>query len=191
MELPLNRPVLTNDCGSDVLAGAEKGNLLDWNRCVCHCVNIFVQSALRCTTIQKFVEPLVELARKFSRSRCLWMEFKKVQLEMIHREGECSDDEGDADLDGEEGPSYNAKGKPQVKMLLMLLTLVSTRSNSMYYLIKRAPALKDPLIKFIKSMPSTFPSEASPPLKSAADGMTDAPLWRPSCHNVPISPPRQ
>ena len=57
-----------------------------------------MQSALKRPCIQKFVEPLVELARKFSRSRSLWMKFKKVQLQMLHREAECSDDEGDADF---------------------------------------------------------------------------------------------
>ena len=47
MEPPLDRPVLTSDCGSDVFAGAEKNNLWDWNLCACHCLNIAVQSALQ------------------------------------------------------------------------------------------------------------------------------------------------
>ena len=59
------------------------------------------------------------------------MEFKKVQLEMLHREAECSDDEGDAGFDGEEGFSCDAQGKPQAKKVLRLLTLVSTLWNSM------------------------------------------------------------
>ena len=62
-----------------------------------------MQSTLKRPCIQKFVEPLVDLACKFSKSKSLWMEFKKVQLEMLHPEAECSDDEGDADFDGEEG----------------------------------------------------------------------------------------
>ena len=52
-----------------------------------------MQLALRCPCIQNFVEPLVELVRKFSRSRSLWKRFKKVQFEMLHHEAECSDDE--------------------------------------------------------------------------------------------------
>ena len=60
-----------------------------------------MQSAIKRPCILKFVEPLVELACKFSKSRSLWMEFKKVQLEMLHWETECSDDEDDADFDGE------------------------------------------------------------------------------------------
>ena len=71
----------------------EKDSLWVWDYCACHCLNIAVQSALRHPWIQKFVEPLVELARKFSRSRSLWMDFKKVQLEMLHWEVECSNDE--------------------------------------------------------------------------------------------------
>ena len=85
MEPLLDKRVLTSDCGSDVAMEAEKNCLWDWNRCACHYLNIALQSALKRPCIQKFVEPLVELAHKFSRSRFLWMEFKKVQLEMLHR----------------------------------------------------------------------------------------------------------
>ena len=42
-----------------------------------------------------------------------------------------------------------------MKKVLRLLTLVSTRCNSMYYWIKRALVLKDLLIKLTKSMEST------------------------------------
>ena len=69
MESLLDRPVLTSDCGSDVLVEAEKDSLWDWNHCACHCLNIAVQSALKRPCSQKFVEPLVELSRKFSRCR--------------------------------------------------------------------------------------------------------------------------
>ena len=31
------------------------------------------------------------------------MDFKKVQLEMLHWEGECNNDERDPDFDGDEG----------------------------------------------------------------------------------------
>ena len=68
---------------------------------------------------------------KFSRSRSLWMEFKKVQLEMLHREAECSNDDGDADFHGEEGLSCNAQCKPKAKTVLRLFTPVSTRWNCM------------------------------------------------------------
>ena len=51
MELPMNRPVLTSDCGSDVLAGAEKDSHWDWNHCACHCLNIAMESALKCPCI--------------------------------------------------------------------------------------------------------------------------------------------
>ena len=177
MEPPLDRPVLTSDCGSDVSVGAKKDNLWDWNHFTCHCMNIAVQSALRCPTIQKFVEPLVKFACKLSRSRSLWMEFKKVHLEMLHWESECSDDKGDAGFDGDEGLSYAADSKPrQVKRVLKLLTLVSTHWNSMYYLIKRALVLKDPLTKFTDHVQSTFLGETPPPHKSPTNNIYDAPL---------------
>ena len=115
------------------------------------------------------------------------MEFKKVQLETLHWEAECSDDEGDADFGGEEGLSCDAQGKPQAKNVLKLLTPVSTRWNSMYCLTQRALVLKDPLIKFTNCVRSTFPSEVPPPRKSPDDDSTNAPLWRPSCHKIPIT----
>ena len=37
------------------------------------------------------------------------MEFKKIQLEMLHRVGESSEDEGKAGFDRDEGPAYDAK----------------------------------------------------------------------------------
>ena len=98
------------------------------------------------------MEPLAELARKFSRSRSLWMEFKKIELEMLHREAEYSDDKDDADFDGEEGFSCDAQGKPQMKKVLRLLKPMHTCWNSMYYLIQRALVLKDLLIKFTNQM---------------------------------------
>ena len=82
---------------------------------------------------------------------------------MLHQEGECSDDEGDADFDGDKELSCNAQGKPQMKKVLRLLTLVSICWHSMYYLIKRALVLKGPLIKFIKSIQSMFLGKAPLP----------------------------
>ena len=97
------------------------------------------------SVIQKFVEFLVELARKFSRSRSSWMEFKKIQLEMLYRTDEFSDDEGEADFDGDEGLACDAKSKPQVKKVLRLLTPVLIRLNSMYYLIHKSASSEEPV----------------------------------------------
>ena len=46
--------MLTNDCGSDMSAGAEKDELWDWDRCACHCLNIAVQAALKEPVIEVF-----------------------------------------------------------------------------------------------------------------------------------------
>ena len=107
---------------------------------------------------------------------------------MPHQEGECSDDEGHAVSDGGDGLSCDAESHPQVKKVLRLLTLVSTRWDSMYYLINRALVLKNPLIKSTKSMQSTFLGEALPPTERPTDGSADDPLQHPSCHLTPINP---
>ena len=59
------------------------------------------------------------------------MEFKKIQLEMLYQVSESSEDKGEADFDGDKGLSCDAEGKPQIKNMLRLLTLVLTRWNSM------------------------------------------------------------
>ena len=82
---------------------------------------------------------------------------------MLHREGECSDNEGDVDFNGDEDLSCDAEGKLQMKKVLRLLTPVSKRWNSMYYLRKRALVLKNLLIKLSKSMQLAFLGETPPP----------------------------
>ena len=137
MELALDRPLLSSDCGSDVFVGAEKHCLRDWNRCTCHFLNIRMQVALKSLAMQKFVGLLEELARKFSRNSSLWKEFERNQLEILHRAGESSDYKGEDDFDEDEGLSYYVEGKWQVENVLRLLTLELTRWNSMYYMINR------------------------------------------------------
>ena len=76
-----------------------------------------MQSALKCRCIQNFVEPLVELAHKFSRSRVLWTAFKKVSWKCCIGRA-SSNNEGDADFDEDKELSCN---------VLRLLTPVFTR----------------------------------------------------------------
>ena len=54
-EPPLDILALTSDCGSDVSAGAEKDNLLDFNRCVYPCLNIAMKGAMKSRAIEKFL----------------------------------------------------------------------------------------------------------------------------------------
>ena len=65
----MDKPVLTSDCGSEVLAGAERDNLWDWIWCACHCLNIAIQATLKEEVIYECLAPLTALARKFSKSR--------------------------------------------------------------------------------------------------------------------------
>ena len=80
--------MLTSDCGSDVSAGAERDRIWDWNRCACHCLNIFVQAALKEEVVHDCLEPLIALAARFSKSRSLWNKVNKMQIEILHQEEE-------------------------------------------------------------------------------------------------------
>ena len=66
----------------------------------------------------------------------------------MNREEERSDDDKDADYDGDEGFDVGGEGQPRWKKVLRLLRPVATRWNYMEYLIKRALALKDSLVMF-------------------------------------------
>ena len=72
LETQLDKPILTNDCGSNVLAGAEKDELWDWKCCACHCLNIAVQAALKEPMVEDCLAPLTALARRLSKSRSAW-----------------------------------------------------------------------------------------------------------------------
>ena len=117
-EPDLDKSVLTSDCGSDVSAGAERDRLWDWNLCACHCLNIAVQAALKEEVVQKCLEPLTALAARFSKSWSLWNKFKKTQMEILHREEECNNDEGEADFDGDEDLEVGGEGEPCLKKVL-------------------------------------------------------------------------
>ena len=143
--------MLTNDCGSDVLAGAEKDELWDWSRCACHCSDIAIQAALKEPVIEGCLAPLMALAHKFSYSRNAWNRFKKTQLKILKWEEERSHDKSDADYHGDEDFDVGREGQPRLKKVLRLLRSMSTRSNSMFYIIKRALALKHSLVMFSNS----------------------------------------
>ena len=132
----MDKPMLTSDCGSDVTAGAERDNLWDWNLCACHCLNIAVQVALKEDVIQECLAPLTALARRFSKSRSTWNKFKKTQMEILDREEECSEDEGEADCDSDEDVEVGGEGQPHLKKVLRLIRPVPTHWNSTYYLMK-------------------------------------------------------
>ena len=113
-----DKPMLTSDCGSDVLARAERGRLWDWNRCACHYLNIVVQAALKEEVVHECLELLTALAARFSKSRSLWNKFKKTQMELLHWEEERSDDEGEADFDRDEDLEVGGEGEAHLKIVL-------------------------------------------------------------------------
>ena len=99
------------------------------------------------------MEPLTALAARFSKSRSLWNKFKKTQMEILHREEERSDDEGEADFDGDEDLEVGGDGEPRLKRVLQLIRPVPTHWNSACYLVKRALALKEALVQFAACHP--------------------------------------
>ena len=76
----------------------------------------------------------------------LWNKFKKTQMEILDRQEERSDDEGEADFDGDEDLEVGGEGDPRLKRALQLIRPVPTRWNSTHYLMKRALALKEALV---------------------------------------------
>ena len=62
IETPLDRPDLTNDCGSDVSAGVEKDHFLDCNHCAYPCLSIAIQVAMKSPAIEKFLVRLYSLS---------------------------------------------------------------------------------------------------------------------------------
>ena len=69
--------MLTNDCGSDVSARAEKDEFRDWNRDACHCLNIAIQPAMKEPMVEGCLAPLTTLAPNFSYSRSAWNPLKR------------------------------------------------------------------------------------------------------------------
>ena len=82
-------------------------------------------------------------------------------MNILHREEERSDDEGEADFDGDEDLEVGGEGEPRLKRVLRLIRPVLTHWNSTYYLVKRALALKEALVQFLArhaSRPGEHPS---------------------------------
>ena len=174
-EHELDKLVLTSNCGSDVSAGAERDHLWDWNRCACHCLNIAVPVALKEMVVQECLEPLTSLRARFSKSRSLlWNKFKKKQMEIVDREEEDSDDEREANFDGDEDLEVGREGEPRLKRVLRLIRPVLTRWNSTYYLVKRALALKDALVQFAAYHP---PRPGEHPAMISVDDNVEVFVW--------------
>ena len=185
LEPIIYKAVFTIDCGSDVSVGAERNNLWDWNRCACHCLNIAIQVALKEEVIQQCLALLTALAHRFSKSRSTWNKFKKAQMEILDREEECNEDEGEANCDGDEDFVVGGEGQPRLKKVLQLIRPVPTCWNSTYYLVKRALALKEAVVQFMnfqRSRPSEHP--ATIPM----DDNVEVFIWSYSCTMTPTHP---
>ena len=102
--------------------GAEKDELWDWNRCACHCLNIAVQAALKETTDRGlFLAPLTTLGlfatQILQEPECM----ESVQEDAagnIELGGARSNDEREADFDGDEDFEVGGEGHPRLKKVL-------------------------------------------------------------------------
>ena len=115
--------------------------------------------------IEGCLAPLTALACRFSASQSVWNRFKKMQLQILKRAEELSDDESDADYNGDEDFNVGGEGQPCLKQVLRLLRPLPTRWNSMYCTVKRALALKDSLMMFSK-LELACNGKSPPPTKS-------------------------
>ena len=99
-------------------------------------MNIAVQAALKEELVHECLELLTALAAtRFSKSQSLWNKFKKTQMNILHREEERSDNEGEADFDGDEDLEAGGEGEPRLMRVLQLIRPMPTRWNSTYYLV--------------------------------------------------------
>ena len=73
--------------------------------------------------IEGHLAPLTTLACRFSHSQISWNRFKKTRLEFLNWEEERSNDERDADYDGEEDFDVGGERHPRLKKVLQLLRL--------------------------------------------------------------------
>ena len=73
------------------------------------------------------LEPLTALADRFSKNQRLQNNFKKTQMEILDREEERSDDEGEPYLDGDEDLEVGGEGEPRLKRVLQLIRPMLTR----------------------------------------------------------------
>ena len=87
---------------------------------------------------------------------------------ILDRQEERSEDEGEADCDGDKELDIGGKGQPRLKNILRLIRLVLTHWNSTYDIVKRALALKEALVQFTNSQrpypgahPTTIPVDES------------------------------
>ena len=112
LEPVMDKHVLASDCGSNMSAGAERDELWNRNRCACHCLNIAIQAALKEGVVQECLAPLTVLG---TQSQSTWNKFKKTQMEILHREEERSEDEGEADCDGDEDFEIGGEWQPHLK----------------------------------------------------------------------------
>ena len=152
-ESPFDRPVITTDCGADISAGVEKRHLLDWNRCICHCLHLAVTTALQDSLLGSPISDLSKLATRFKRSSIAWQRFKDIQVEMAvaaeQRQSSTTEYESDETMDSD-AEIEQEQPRPTHGRVLRVLKPVPTRWSSLYYCLERIMRLKTPITAYLQ-----------------------------------------
>ena len=160
LEHILDHPALTTDQGSNIASAAERHDLFDWNKCMCHVLNIAVKHGIEASaTATDAITKLVGLANHFRKSSSAWEVFKRQQKQVIVENGlrnrteEQEDDESQSDVsDWDQDPGYISDEdirKPD--RVLRLNSVCKTRWNSTYFLLKRATALEQSIRMYLNA----------------------------------------
>ena len=153
-----DRPCVTTDLGADISAGVEKDGLWDWNRCICHCLNLAVMAGTKEPAVSAALAQMRVLTILMKRSTREWSRFKKIQREWIE-ENRCEDametdgeEEIDATSEDEEEAEVNPICQQEIPSRpLRLLCPVKTRWNTWYYCLKRAVLLETPIRRYLEA----------------------------------------
>ena len=76
-----DRPCITTDLGADISAGVERDERWDWNRCICHCLNLAMTAACKVEAVASILHEMRSLASRLKRSPAEWSKFKELQWE--------------------------------------------------------------------------------------------------------------
>ncbi len=156
-----DRPCITTDLGADISAGVERDERWDWNRCICHCLNLAMTAACKVEAVASILHEMRSLASRLKRSPAEWSKFKEIQWEWIREnqaantpEAESNEEGGAATEDEDEAEVTPIREEKSPRRPLRLLLPVPTRWNSWFYCLKRVLELETPIKRYLTAMQS-------------------------------------
>ena len=152
-----DRPCITTDLGHDISAGVERDERWDWNRCICHCLNLAVTAASNIPSVAVLLKEMKRLASRLKRSPTEWRKFKEIQWKWIRDNdsgdatGAESDEDGGAETEDEDEAEVTPiRDEKCPRRPLRLLLPVPTRWNSWFYCLKRVLELETPVKTYLR-----------------------------------------